>query len=113
MFWSSVRDASTIRAIAAAPGGNNVSDQVQAELTKSFGSAEQLAQRYPKYTDQIVAAARQSFLDGDDWAYTAGMVAIVLGALLVFFLFPRFEAEKEMLARFHAEDSESPAAGPG
>jgi DHA2 family multidrug resistance protein-like MFS transporter len=105
--------ASFSAAIAAAPGGNNVSDQVQAELTKSFGSAEQLAQRYPKYTDQIVAAARQSFLDGDDWAYTAGMVAIVLGALLVFFLFPRFEVEQAMLARFHAEDSESPAAGPG
>ena len=84
----------------------DVSDQVQGELTKSFASADQVAQQYPKYADQIVAAARQAFLDGDDWAYTAGLVAIVLGALLVFFMFPRFEAEKEMLARFHAEDSE-------
>ena len=32
--------ASFSAAIAAAPGGDNVSDQVRAELTKSFGSAE-------------------------------------------------------------------------
>ena len=96
-------------AIAASSESKDVSDQVQGELTKSFSSADQVAQQYPKYADQIVAAARQAFLDGDDWAYTAGLVAIVLGALLVFFMFPRFEAEKEMLARFHAEDS---ASGP-
>jgi MFS transporter, DHA2 family, multidrug resistance protein len=96
-------------AIAASSESKDVSDQVQGELTKSFASADQVAEQYPKYADQIVAAARQSFLDGDDLAYTAGLVAIVLGALLVFFMFPRFEAEKEMLARFHAEDSESAA----
>jgi MFS transporter, DHA2 family, multidrug resistance protein len=95
-------------AIAASPESKDVSDQVQGELTKSFSSADQVAQQYPRYADQIVAAARQAFLDGDDWAYTAGLVAILLGALLVFFMFPRFEAEQEMLARFHAEDSESP-----
>ena len=93
-------------AIAASSESKDVSDQVQGELTKSFASADQVAEQYPKYADQIVAAARQSFLDGDDWAYTAGLVAIVLGALLVFFMFPRFEAEKEMLARFQDEDSE-------
>ena len=91
-------------AIAASSEGKNVSDQVQGELTKSFASAEQVGQQYPKYADQIAAAARQSFLEGDDWAYTAGLVAIVLGALLVFFMFPRFEAEQEMLARFREED---------
>ena len=96
-------------AIAASSESKDVSDQVQGELTKSFASADQVAEQYPRYADQIVAAARQSFLDGDDWAYTAGLVAIVLGALLVFFMFPRFEAEKEMLARFHVEDAESDA----
>jgi MFS transporter, DHA2 family, multidrug resistance protein len=94
-------------AIAASSDSADASDQVQGELTKSFASADQVAQQYPKYADQIVAAARQSFLDGDDWAHTAGLIAIVLGALLVFFMFPRFEAEKEMLARFRDEDSRS------
>ena len=92
---------------AIAGSNDQVSDQVQGELTKSFASADQVAQQYPQYADQIAAAARQSFLDGGDWAYTAGLIAIVLGALLVFFMFPRFEAEKQMLARFHEEDSRS------
>ncbi|QIY76042.1 MFS transporter [Streptomyces sp. RLB1-33] len=104
-------------AIAASSKSNNVSDQVQGELTKSFASADQTAQRYPKYADQIVAAARKSFLHGDDWAYTAGLLAIVLGALLVFFMFPHRDAEQELLRRYHAADSESAATeestGPG
>jgi DHA2 family multidrug resistance protein-like MFS transporter len=98
-------------AFSSAISGSNdqVSDEVQGELIKSFASADQVAQQYPRYADQIAAAARQSFLDGGDWAYTAGLIAIVLGALLVFFMFPRFEEEKQMLARFREEDSE---AGP-
>jgi len=46
---------------------------------KSFSSAEELAQRYPQYASAITAGARSSFLDGADWAYLAGMIA-VLGA---------------------------------
>ena len=62
----------------------------RAELTKSFASAEPTSpQQYPQYADQIIAAAKSSFLDGDDWAYTAGIVAILLGAALVFFMFPQ------------------------
>ncbi|MFF3863069.1 MFS transporter [Streptomyces sp. NPDC002209] len=98
-------------AIAASPESKDVSDQVQGELTKSFASAEQVAQQHPQYADQIVAASRQAFLDGDDWAYTAGLTAIALGALLVFFMFPRPDAEQELLRRYHAEDSESAAGG--
>ena len=94
-------------AIAGSSESKDVSDQVQGELTKSFASAEQVAQQYPKYADQIAAAARQSFLEGDEWAYTAGLVAIVLGALLVFFKFPRRDAEQELLRRYQVEDSES------
>jgi MFS transporter, DHA2 family, multidrug resistance protein len=92
---------------AIASSNSQVSDAVQGDLTKSFASADEVAQHYPKYADQIVAAARQSFLDGSDWAYAAGLLAIVLGALLVFFAFPRFEAEKQMLARFREVDSQS------
>jgi hypothetical protein len=62
-----------------------------------------------------VAAAKASFLQGDKWAYVAGIVAIVLGAVLIFFLFPRKELEAELLARYQAEDAtesvKSPAAG--
>ena len=75
------------------------------QLTKSFSSAEAVAQQHPQYADQITAAAKQSFLDGDDWAYTAGIVAIVLGAVLVFFLFPKKDEEEALLAQYHLEDT--------
>ena len=73
-------------------------------VTKSFDGAEAVAQQYPQYASQITAAAKQSFLDGDQWAYTAGIVAVLLGALLVFFAFPKKDQEQQLLAADHDED---------
>ena len=65
---------------AVAASGNNVNNQVQTELTKSFSSAADTASRYPTSAqDQIIAAAKTAFLQGDQWAYLAGIVAVVLG----------------------------------
>ena len=80
----------------------------QSELTKSFASAEQVAAQYPQYASAITAGAKSSFLSGADWAYTAGIVAIVLGGVLVFFAFPKAREEKELLANYHAEDQSAP-----
>jgi MFS transporter, DHA2 family, multidrug resistance protein len=89
--------------------GKDVSADTQAELTKSFASAADTASRYSgSVQDNIIAGARTAFLDGDQWAYTAGIVAVVLGAVLVFFLFPRKQEEEELLARFHREDTQPP-----
>ena len=69
--------------------GRDVSSSTQNELTKSFSSAADTASRYPSsIQDQIIAGAKKAFLHGDQWAYTAGIVAVVLGAALVFFKFP-------------------------
>ena len=54
--------------------------------------------------------AKQSFLEGADWAYTAGIVAILLGAALVFFLFPKKDDEQRLLAEYQAEDAAAPGA---
>jgi MFS transporter, DHA2 family, multidrug resistance protein len=97
--------AAVATAIAAAPNKQQISDSVASQLTKSFASAEATAQQYPQYATQITAGAKQSFLDGADWAYTAGIVAILLGAAVVFFLFPKHEEEERLLARYHAEDT--------
>jgi MFS transporter, DHA2 family, multidrug resistance protein len=97
-------------AIANDPKGDKVSNDVQSELTKSFASAEETAQRHPSYSDQIVAAAKSSFLDGDDWAYAAGLGAVVLGAVLVFVFFPRHDREQQLLRDYHAEDTRARAA---
>jgi DHA2 family multidrug resistance protein-like MFS transporter len=95
--------------IAAAPNKEELTDGVTAQLTKSFAGAEAIAEQNPQYASQIVAGAKQSFLDGADWAYTAGIAAILLGATLVFFLFPRKDEEERLLAAYHAEDT---APGP-
>ena len=91
-------------AIASSPKASHVSTNVQGELTKSFSSAAGVAEQYPQYKTQIIAAAKTSFLQGDAWAYSAGIVAIVLGAALVFFMFPRRDPEQALLAEYGAED---------
>ncbi len=91
--------------ITASPNAANVSSSVEAQLTKSFSSAANTATQYPQYAKQITNAARTSFVDGANWAYTAGILAIVLGAVLVFFMFPKHDGEVELLAEYHAEDT--------
>jgi EmrB/QacA subfamily drug resistance transporter len=93
-------------AIAASPEAGSISSDVESELTKSFSSAANTAEQYPQYADQIIGAARSSFLDGADWAYVAGIVAIVGGAALVFFCFPRKDEEKRLLAGYQAADAD-------
>ena len=96
--------AAAAAAIVGAPNQQQITSGVQNELTKSFSSAADTAQRYPQYQQQITAAAKSSFLDGADWAYTAGIIAVLIGAAIVFFLFPRKQREEELLAAYHAED---------
>ncbi len=81
-----------------------VSTAVETTLQKSFASATALAQQYPQYSDQIISAAKNSFLAGDHWAYLAGIIAILIGAALVFLKFPKMEDEKKLLSQYHEED---------
>ncbi|MET0561569.1 MAG: MFS transporter [Gaiellaceae bacterium] len=90
---------------AIAESDKSITSSTQAALTKSFSSAEEVAKQHPQYSDAIIAGAQQAFLDGDDWAYTAGVVAILLGAVLVYFMFPKHEEEKRLLAAYHAQDT--------
>jgi MFS transporter, DHA2 family, multidrug resistance protein len=86
--------------------GKNLTPSTQAELTKSFSSAADTASRYPESTrDAIISGAESAFLQGDQWAYTAGIVAVVLGAAIVFFLFPKKDEEEHLLAEYHAQDT--------
>jgi DHA2 family multidrug resistance protein-like MFS transporter len=95
---------------AIAASDKHISDSVQSQLTKSFAGAEDVAEQYPRYTDQITAAAKTSFLQGDQWAYTAGIVAVLGGAVLVFFMFPKRDDEQRLLEAYHAEDTRSAPA---
>ena len=88
-----------------------MSSSVEAELTKSFAGAADTAEQYPAYASEIIAAARTSFVDGANWAYGAGIAAIIAGAVLVFFLFPKRDAERALLARYAEEDARTGEPG--
>jgi MFS transporter, DHA2 family, multidrug resistance protein len=94
-------------AIAASPQSSQVSDNVQGELTKSFAGAEEIANQYPQYSESIIAAAKSAFLKGDELAYIVGGIAILLGAILVFFVFPKKAQEERLLSEYSAEDAGS------
>jgi MFS transporter, DHA2 family, multidrug resistance protein len=87
-----------------AESGKQVSSSVENQLTKSFDGAQSIAQRYPQYSAQIQAAAKTAFLHGDQWAYLAGIVAVLLGGVLVFVCFPKMARERQLLAEYHSED---------
>jgi MFS transporter, DHA2 family, multidrug resistance protein len=97
--------AAVAAAIASAPNKQEVTNGVANELEKSFSSATSVAQQYPHYASQIVAGAKSSFLSGADWAYTAGIVAILIGAAIVFLLFPSKDEEQRLLALYHEQDT--------
>ncbi len=79
--------------------------QARATLAASYSSAAEVAARYPEYEDQIIAAARTSFLNGQAWAYSAAAAAVVLAAVVVAVWFPRKDEERAVLARYAAEDA--------
>jgi MFS transporter, DHA2 family, multidrug resistance protein len=86
--------------------GKNVSSSTQAELTKSFASAADTASRYPtSIQGEIIAGAKTAFLHGDQWAYSAGVIAILVGAVVVFFYFPKQADEEALLAHYAATDA--------
>jgi DHA2 family multidrug resistance protein-like MFS transporter len=97
--------AAAMAAAIASSGATSVTDTTQSQLQQSFASASTVAAQYPKYSQQIVAAAQTSFLDGANWSYTAGIIAILIGAALVFTCFPRHEDEDRLLATYQAEDA--------
>jgi DHA2 family multidrug resistance protein-like MFS transporter len=105
---------------AISESGKNVTESTQATLQLSYASAEDLAAQNPTYASQITSAAQSSFLDGDQWAYMAAMVAVLIGMALVFRFFPKHQEELALRASYQPEDAgaqaveehSTPAPGP-
>jgi len=95
-------------ALAGAPPSADLTTSVQDQLTMSYAGAAEIAQQYPQYGAQIIAAAKEAFLAGDQWAYLAGIVAVLLGAALVFLKFPRYDEERQLLEHYHQQDGSAP-----
>jgi hypothetical protein len=94
-------------AMAASLAAANVTEApsaVTSGLEISYAGAQSVATQYPQYAEQITAAARAAFLSGGQYAYIAGIIAVLAGAALVFFLFPKRDKERELIAQYHQED---------
>src|SRR5215207_5171267 len=104
--------ASVVTQLAADPNSDQISDSTQAQLQLSYGAAETIAAQYPQYADAITDGAKAAFLAGDQWAYLAGIIAVLIGAALVFLRFPRHAEERDLLAAYHREDAGPASADP-
>ena len=100
------------KAVASAPNSSQVSSSVQSELTKSFDGAADIAKQYPQYSTQIISAAKQSFIDGQHWAYASGLIAVVIGAVIVGIFFPKGPDERALLESYQREDAARPDMAP-
>ncbi|HYI05072.1 MAG TPA: MFS transporter [Reyranella sp.] len=99
--------AAAAAALAGVPPNAELTTSVQNQLTMSFAGAADIAAQYPEYSAQILQAAKESFLAGDQWAYLAGIVAVALGAILVFVKFPHRDEEQRLLAEYRQQDEVS------
>ncbi len=97
--------ASFASQIAASPQASQISAQVETQLQKSYAGAAATAEQYPQYSAQIINAAKVAFTQGQNWAYTAGVIAIMLGAVLVWRFFPSLDDERRLLAQYAASDN--------
>jgi MFS transporter, DHA2 family, multidrug resistance protein len=100
-------------AIAATSDPSAIPPAAISGATMSYAGAQTVAAEYPQYAAQITAAAKTSFLAGDQQAYIAGILAVLIGAALVFFVFPKSQRERELLEEYHNEDESASAEGTG
>jgi len=96
--------------LATTADATQIPASVTSSLEMSYAGAQAVAAQYPQYASQITAAAKTAFLAGDQYAYLAGIGAVLLGAALVFFFFPKSDRERELLQTYHEEDMEAAAA---
>ena len=100
-------------AVAASPESADATASITSQLEMSYASAASIAQQYPQYATQITDAAKSSFLAGDQNAYIAGIIAILIGLTIVLLKYPKPEQEKKDLMQYHTEDAAAaPALAP-
>jgi len=97
--------ASVNAQIAASGKSGSIPATTVSEMQLSFAGAEHVAAQYPQYASAITSGARTAFLQGQNWAYVAGILAIVFGGILVRLCFPSMQRENELLGEYATEDA--------
>ena len=70
----------------------------------SYAGAMTVARNIRNMPIRSLPPRKLAFLAGDDQAYIAGIIAVLIGAVLVFFLFPKLDNERKMLVEYHQQD---------
>ena len=106
--------AAVASTVASAPpeAQQLITSDIADQLTRSFSSAANVAEGYPQYADAIIGGARQSFLDGANWAYAGGIASMVLGAVLVAIWYPNRAREHELVSSYASMDGASTGNAP-
>ena len=99
-----------LTSISSAPSeeASQISDQVSSQLTGSFTSAADVAQQYPQYSTDILAAASQAFTDGKSAAIVVALAMTLIGLVLVLVRFPGKAKEEAFYEQIAASE---PGAG--
>lgn len=85
------------RRIAASPEAAGIGAEATRALQASYESAAQFTSRYPQYSDEILAGARESLVDGSLVAFFVGTAVILAGAIAVRVGLPSHERERRSM----------------
>ena len=91
--------------IESSPEASSITASTESALSLSYANAADVSSQYPQYASQIIEAARQAFLDGANLAYSAAIIAVVVGGAVVLFRFPGRAAEQDLLSQYERQDS--------
>lgn len=84
---------------------STISDSITHALQASYASALHVAEQYPQYREQILAAATQSLVNGAWAAYLVGAIAIIIGTVVIAVFLPSHEQEQQLVAEYAREDA--------
>lgn len=91
--------------ITSSADANQISAQVTSQLQASYGSASDVAGKFPQYAQQILEAAKQSFMEGSHMAVYAGIAAVLVGGLVILFGFPTKQGEIDLTDKYQKVDA--------
>ena len=96
-------------AVHISASGKTLTNQTTNVLERSYSSAAAFAKGLsPSQAKAVISGARDSFLQGANWAYASGVILILVGAAIVWFFFPRKENETVLLTSYVAADEGRP-----
>jgi len=105
IFLTRQYTASVDQQLASLPASerSGITEKTASILSESFGGAQVLAEKYPKYGDAIIEGARRAFIEGSAAAIIVALIAVFIGLLITWIGFPHKQQELELEAEYAKE----------